>query len=412
MKKIYLFKMFLMAFVLMLLGGVNASAEISKLIFTKACGGSGTADDKVIWTVASDADESEFDNSSTNKGIHYGTGKKAVSYLTLTTSGISGTISKIVVNASGASKTSAKLDVTVGGSTFGSQETLTSTATDYTFEGSATGEIVVKLSQTSATKALYVKSISVTYETSSTPTTNFKYSAIEYNAVLGGTNTFPTLTNDYDTEVTYNSSNTSVATIDTEGIITLEGVGTTTITATLNANNSVKASYTLNVAKKTNSITFSNGTDTYVKAPVSVELSASVAGSTIYYSTDGNKPTKDEEHKYSSPINITKSGTVLKVLATAQGYDDAEAEATYTIKPDQPLFSEDSKTFKDPLNVTLSLPETTDATSKIYYAIGSTATAESTLYDGTPITIEASNEGEIVRLHAVVVDEYGNVGKE
>lgn len=249
MKKIYLFKMFLMAFVLMLLGGVNASAEkkTSTLTFTGKCGGSGTANDNVKWTVSSDGPESDFASS---KGIHYGTGQKAVSYLQLTTSGINGTISKIVVNASGASGTSAKLDVTVGGSTFGSQETLTKDATEYTFGGSATGEIVVKLSQTSAQKALYVKSISVTYETSSTPTTNFKYSAIEYNAELDGNNTFPTLTNDYDKEVTYNSSNTSVAKIDEEkGNITLVGVGTTTITATLKADNNVKASYTLNVSQ-------------------------------------------------------------------------------------------------------------------------------------------------------------------
>ncbi len=331
MKKIYLFKMFLMAFVLMLLGGVNASAveKTSTLTFTSQCNGSGTANDNVKWTVASDAAESDFDNT---KGIHYGSKSIEVSYLTLTTSDISGTIKKIVVNASGASKTSANLDVTVGGSTFGEKKSLSATATYYTFEGSASGEIVVKLSQTSAKKALYVKSISVTYETSSTPTTN--------------------------------------------------------------------------------NIKFSKDAGTYEKAPVSVELSASVDGSTIYYSIDGNKPTKDEEHKYSSAINITKSGTVLKVLATADGYDDAEAEAKYIIKPAQPVFSEESKTFKKPLNVTLSLPETKDNTSKIYYAIGSTATAESTLYDGNPITIDAPNDGDKVILHAVVVDEYGNVGTE
>lgn len=90
--------------------------------------------------------------------------------MTLTTSGINGTITKIVVNASGASKTSAKLNVTVGGAAFGSQASLTSKAAEYTFQGNASGEIVVKLSQTSATKALYVKSISVTYSTGSTST--------------------------------------------------------------------------------------------------------------------------------------------------------------------------------------------------------------------------------------------------
>ncbi len=137
-------------------------AEVATLTFTQACGGSGTDDKANAWTVTSDAAESNFDST---KGIHYGTNKKAVSYLTLTNSTIAGTITKIVVNASGASETSAKLDVTVGGAAFGSQKNLTATATEYTFEGSAKGEIVVKLSQTSAKKALYVKSIAVTYST-------------------------------------------------------------------------------------------------------------------------------------------------------------------------------------------------------------------------------------------------------
>ena len=141
-------------------------AETSTLTFTKACGGSGTADDGTVWTVTSDAAESSFDNT---KGIHYGTSKASVSYLTLSTSNISGTIKSITVNASGASSTSAKLDVSVGGSAFGSQVSLTSTATNYTFSGSASGEIEVILTQSSAKKALYCKSITVTYESGSTP---------------------------------------------------------------------------------------------------------------------------------------------------------------------------------------------------------------------------------------------------
>lgn len=137
-------------------------AETATLTFSAQCGGKGTDDKANAWTVTSDAAESNFDSS---KGIHYGTSSKAVSHLTLTNSTIAGTITKIVVNASGASSTSAKLDVTVGGAAFGSQQSLTATATEYTFEGSAKGEIVVKLSQTSAKKALYVKSIAVTYST-------------------------------------------------------------------------------------------------------------------------------------------------------------------------------------------------------------------------------------------------------
>lgn len=138
----------------------GGSPATSTLTFTAACGGSGTADDGAAWTISSDADESTFDNT---KGIHYGTSKKAVSYLTLSTSDISGTITKIVVNASGASGTSAKLNVTVGGSAFGSEQSLTSSAANYTLTGSASGGIVVSLTQASATKALYVKSVVVTY---------------------------------------------------------------------------------------------------------------------------------------------------------------------------------------------------------------------------------------------------------
>ena len=159
MKHLFTLKSLLLT--LVMLCGLNAWGETATLTFNEACKGSGTDTKGNTWTVTSDAEESSFDNT---KGVHYGTSKKAVSYLQLTTT-ISGTITSIKVNASGASTTSAKLNVTVGGSAFGSQSSISKTAKDYTFEGNATGEIVVKLSQTSEKKALYVKSIEVTYTT-------------------------------------------------------------------------------------------------------------------------------------------------------------------------------------------------------------------------------------------------------
>ena len=158
------FKLFFALFAILALGVGNAWAEEATLTFTKACGGTGTDSKGNTWTVTSDAAESSYDGT---KGIHYGTSSKAVSYLQLSTSNISGTITKVEVYASGASKTSAKLDVTVGGSSFGAQKSLTSSAANYIFEGSAEGDIIIKLSQSSAKKALYVKSVKVTYETSS-----------------------------------------------------------------------------------------------------------------------------------------------------------------------------------------------------------------------------------------------------
>ena len=225
---------------ILLVGSVNGwgQSKVSTLNFTSSCGGSGTADDGVTWTVKSDASESAFDNV---RGIHYGTGKVAVSYLTLTTSGIKGTITKIVVNASGASGTSGKLNVKVGGSAFGSQKSLRSTATNYTFEGSASGTIEVKLSQSSAKIALYVKSITVYYYN------DLAITAISLNKAsttlrTGTTETLTaTVTPENTTDaVVWSSNDENVATV-TNGVVTAVAAGTTTITAASPSDAKIKA---------------------------------------------------------------------------------------------------------------------------------------------------------------------------
>ena len=146
----------------------TAWADTSTLTFAAKCNGSGTADDGVEWTVTSDGTESNFDS---DRGIHYGTNNAAVQYITLTTSQIPGTITKIVVNASG--NNNPTLSVKVGGNNFGTAATnLTTSNAAYTFNGSASGTIVVDLRKSSsAKKALFVKSVEVTYTTGSvTPT--------------------------------------------------------------------------------------------------------------------------------------------------------------------------------------------------------------------------------------------------
>ena len=238
----------------------------------------------------------------------------------------------------------------------------------------------------------------------------FNFSSKSATAVLGQTNEFPTLTNEYGTDVTYSSSNTSVVETFNNGVPQLKGVGTTTITATLAADSKVTASYELTVTKLANTLTISPAETSSVKAPIQVSLKASIDGSKIYYTTDNTEPTT-KSNLYSVPFEVTKSGTTVKALAVADGAENVTAEAAYTIKPEQPLFSEESKTFKNAFDVTLSLPESTDATSKIHYAIGAKATAESPVYE-KPINISAENDGDNVILHAVVVDKYGNVGTE
>ena len=188
-------------------------------------------------------------------------------------------------------------------------------------------------------------------------------------------------------------------------------VGNTSCTVTATVDNVTSAAYEVTGLSVIKAITLSidPATSTVVKAPVTVTLNAT-AGAAIYYTTNGDEPTTAST-KYEDPFEVTKSGTTVKAIAVAEGVDNVTAEATYTIQPDQPTFSEVSKTFKDAFDVTLALPTTTDENSTIHYALNATATAESDVYNG-PININAENDGDKVILHAVVVDQYGNVGQE
>lgn len=181
------------------------------------------------------------------------------------------------------------------------------------------------------------------------------------------------------------------------------------VTATVNGVTSPAYEVTGLTVVKSISLSIAPATSTVVKAPVTVTLTAT-EGADVYYTTNGDEPTTSST-KYNAPFEVTKSGTTVKAIAVAEGAEDVKAEATYTIKPEQPVFSEESKTFKDAFDVTLTLPESADANSKIHYAIGATATAESPVYSG-PVNISAENDGDKVVLHAVVVDQYGNVGQE
>ena len=117
----------------------------------------------VEWTLATEATDGGYYGYDNTKGQQFGSGSKPCSEVTLSTSGISGTITKVTVNASTGSQATATMEVTVGGDSFISTD-LTSTATNYSGTGSATGEVVIKLEQPNTSKALYIKSIEIVYE--------------------------------------------------------------------------------------------------------------------------------------------------------------------------------------------------------------------------------------------------------
>ena len=294
----------------------SALADISTLTFTSACGGSGTANDGVSWTVTSDGNESTFDST---KGIHYGTSKAAVSYLQLKTSGINGTITKIVVNASGASSTTAILDVTVGGVEFDTQKSLTANATNYTLEGSASGEIVVKLSQNSAKKALYVKSIEVTYSSSSTKVTTptffpisgevTKGTVVSFNCATEGVTYY--YTTDGSTPTTNSASATSY-TVNSD--VTLK-----VIAVKNGLENSSVATATYTVAKNESNLAFSESRVTAnigeSFTPPTLSFADGYDGS-ITYSSSNNAITVNETTGEVS-FNASAVGKTTTITATA-----------------------------------------------------------------------------------------------
>lgn len=291
---------------------------------------------------------------------------------------------------------------------------ITSTKTTITFQGNnsnkklqynSTNNLFSCYSTTQKAVAIYKKTATKTLTSlaiSGEPTKK------AYNAGEAFDPTGLVVTGTYD--------DASTATI-TDGITWTKNPATLTIgatscsvTATVNGVTSPAFNVTGLTVTKTITLSVDPATSTVVKAPVKVTLTAD-AGATIYYTTNGDDPTTTST-KYTAPFEVTTSGTTVKALAVAEGAENATAEATYTIKPDQPVFSDETKTFKDAFKVTLSLPESTDASSTIHYTIDrTTATAESPLYEG-PINISAENDGDKVILHAVVVDQYGNVGKE
>ena len=119
----------------------------------------------VNWTVETNGGYWGYDGT---KGQQFGSGNNPATTLILKTSDILGTITNVKINASGANGIAATVGVTVGGTAmnYGTETTasLTATATDYEFTGSASGEIIISYSQTSSV-AIYIKSIEVTYST-------------------------------------------------------------------------------------------------------------------------------------------------------------------------------------------------------------------------------------------------------
>ena len=160
------------------------------------------------------------------------------------------------------------------------------------------------------------------------------WSATTCEATIGATdNTFPSLTNKYGVSVSYASSDEDIATIDSDGEITLLAAGTTTITASSAQTSKYEAasvSYTLTVLRAAASLAWSSDNATVVIGSDEYDLPtlAYPDGVAITYSSsDTGIATIDED----GIVTIIADGSVV-ITATSEETDVYESESvSYTL---------------------------------------------------------------------------------
>lgn len=168
--------------------------------------------------------------------------------------------------------------------------------------------------------------------------TGLQWSLSTYDYTLNNIFTAPTLTNPNNLTVTYSSSNTSVATIDSStGTVTLQGTGTTTISAAFAGDSSFNAqtvSYTLTVSKATAGISWGSSTYSFATSSSDKPSFSNPNGLTVTFSSsDSTVATIDS----SGNITYVGNGTCT-LTATFSGnsiYSSSTVTCTLTLSSQQ-----------------------------------------------------------------------------
>lgn len=135
------------------------------------------------WTMAGTGDGYWGYDKQNGKGQQFGSGNKPYSALTLTCSDFIGIVSSVTVYTSGGSSVAATVQVSVGGTAYGSAQSISASNTGYTFDlGGKSGNVVISWTQTSS-KALYVKEIVVHTSGTSTISNSVSHIAAQRVAV-------------------------------------------------------------------------------------------------------------------------------------------------------------------------------------------------------------------------------------
>lgn len=329
MKKLYLLKTFLLACLFSIVGGGMAWAETETWDFSSMGIGTGTV--MTGWEPGSNYKVSVSFNKGTNENnapkyytsTSKGTGVRLYVGNNFEVTAPEGKVLKKIVITFGKTDGSSAISVSEG-----TYDTNTKTWTSST----GTNPVTFTISGTGTYRQ--IQALKITYEVSSLQSAGLSFSASTAAADLYKPAEFkaPTLTNPHDLVVTYASSNKDVATVDANtGVVTLVGVGSTTITAS-----SVKtetyaagsASYTLNVTDSRPYFRFAQ-TDysvMLITAFTAPTVETNVEGTPAYSSSDPSVATVDRE---TGAVTLVAPGTTT-ITATLDAHS---ASYTLTVTP-------------------------------------------------------------------------------
>ena len=340
--------------------------------------GSVTGTNSISWsysvTQETKKSKNPFVQYSDDYGWQLGSSNSPCKAFSISTSGISGTITQIQV-VTGSANASSTINVTVGGDGFGTQNQATgsgSTVSTQTFTGSASGEIIV--SATASSAAFYFKSVTVTYTPSGgggdsdpsitlgTNTVNAPETAISTTSIEV---TYNNLTN-YDADVIfYEADGTTNATYDHTWLTAEINATTKNLDYSITANTGAARTAYLRVyalgdegeaesslititqaAKPVATPTFSPDGGTFWQG---TEITLTSGGNTIYYNmtTDGTDPATPTSNstQYSAPIVLGNNTAKIWAIAyDTYGNKSSVVKRTYTgVAPATLPFSWDAK---------------------------------------------------------------------
>jgi len=134
--------------------------------------------------------------------------------------------------------------------------------------------------------------------------------------------------------------------------------------------------------------TFSPAAGTYYTIPLTVTITESTTGATIYYSTTGFPTTSSPS--CTSPCSVVLSTTTtLRAMAVGNGISQSGTTAgSYTLAANTPVISPASGTYASPLNVTIT--ESTAGATIYYSTTGFPTTSSPSCMSPCPVTLTSS----------------------